>query len=101
MWVGATALAEVLPQSRQGKVLSVASPSGVGLEEGASVASSMAIKLAHVVSLSDVFVVVALAIGIGFVVLALRLLTYALRSLVLVASEATLRPSSLVLFADK
>jgi hypothetical protein len=73
----------LLCQSRQGKVSSVASPSSVGLEEGASVVSNVVIGSAHVVSLLDVFAVVALVIGRGSVMLAFQLLAPALRSLAL------------------
>ena len=97
MWVGGAVAAETLPASRRGKVSSVASPSSVGLEEGAFVASSVATKSVHAVIHSDAFAVVALVIGRGSVVLALRLLAIALRSLALLASEAAPRPSSLVL----
>ena len=104
MWVGAAIPAETLPSSRQEKVLSVALPSNAGLEEGASVVSSVATKSAHTVSISDVFVVIVLVIGKGSVVVALQFLAItlqlsalALRSLLFLASEAVLRPSSLVL----
>lgn len=92
MWVGGAAAAEALPP-RQGKVVSVASLSSVGLVEGASVALTMATRSVHVVSLSDAFAVVALVTGRGSVVLALQLLAItcrqlaiALRSLVLLTS---------------
>ena len=104
LWVEDVALAEVPHSSRQGKSLSVASPSSVGLEKGASVASSVATKSVFAVGLSDASVVVSLVIGRGSVVLALqvlvttlRLLALALRSLVRLAVEAALRPSSPVL----
>ena len=97
MWVGGDVPADELPPSRRGKVSSVASPSSVGLEEGAFVASSVATKSVHAVSHSDAFAVVALVIGRGSVVLALRSLAVALRSHVLLVSEAAPRPSSLVL----
>ena len=80
MWNGDTVPAVVLPLCRRENVLSVASPSSVGLEEGAFVASSVATKSVHAVSHSNAFVVVGLVIGRGSVVLALRLLVIALRS---------------------
>ena len=94
-------LAGALPPSHRGKVSTGASPSSVGLVEDASVASSVAIKLALAVRLSDAFVVVALVIVRGSVMLALRLLVIILvlplQSLVLLTNEAALRPPRLVL----
>ena len=80
MWNGDTVPAVVLPLCRRENVLSVASPSSVGLEEGAFVASSVATKSVHVMIHSDAYAVVALVIMRGFVVLTLRLLGIALRS---------------------
>ena len=59
--------------------------------EDASVASSVATKLALVVGLSDAFVVVALVTGRGSVVLALRLLVIALRLLVIALRSLALQ----------
>ena len=97
MWVRGNVPADALPLSHQGKVTSVALPSSVALKEGAFVASSMATKSVHAVIHSDAFAVVALVIGRGSVVLALRSLAVALRSHVLLVSGAAPRPSSLVL----
>ena len=83
MWVEGVKPAGMLPSCLRGKVSSGASPSSVGLGEDASVALSVATKLALVVGLSDAFVVAALVIGRGSVVLALRLLVIALWLLVL------------------
>jgi hypothetical protein len=85
------------------KVSSVVLPSSVGLGEDAFAASSVVIRLTHVVSPSDASAVVVLVIGSVFVVhafllpvLALRTLVLVLRTLVLLASGVTLRPLNLV-----
>ena len=63
MWIGGAAPAETFVLRFQAKVLSVASPSSVGLEEGAFVASSVATKSAHAVGRLDASVVVSPVIG--------------------------------------
>jgi hypothetical protein len=70
MWVEGVALAR-RAWSHRGKVLRVSSSLSIGLEEGASVALSMATQLGYVVSHSHASVVFALDIMIGSIVLAL------------------------------
>jgi hypothetical protein len=79
------------------KVSSVVSPSSVGLEEGAFGASSVAIRSARVVDLTDVSGVIVLVIGSvstvpAFLplVLALQTLMLLFRALVLLDSGASL-----------
>jgi hypothetical protein len=102
-WVGAAATAVSHRICIRRKVSSGASPSSVGLEEGAFGASSVATRLGHVVGPLDAFAAIVLAIGSisamrAFLqhVLALWTLMLILRMLVLLVSGATLCPFSLV-----
>ena len=102
-WIGA-AVHAVRHRLRFGKKAStIASPSSVGLEGGVFAASSMATRSANVMGPSYASDVVVLVIGsvsavraLLLLVLALRILGLVLQTLVLLASEAALRPLSLV-----